>query len=154
MGDLGDRVRELGHVQFFPQDLEAMADEVDRLERYVVELDAAFDDAVSNPRDQHHTMAELYEYRMLYNAFAARFWADQGKAVKSRRHHDGELCFDGQYFIVVADLHPYGQVSNHYPVADWDLFHVHEVERAPQWDGHTPAEAASRMRAALWGATI
>lgn len=99
--------------------------------------------------DGYHTFAELYEYRMLYNAHAAEGWAQQGKAVKSWRHSDGEECFGGGWFVVVVDLHPHGQVSNHYPAADWDLFHVPEVETAPEWDGHTPADAAARLRAAL-----
>lgn len=99
--------------------------------------------------DGYHTFAELYEYRMLYNAHAAEGWAQQGKAVKSWRHSDGEECFGGGWFVVVVDLHPHGQVSNHYPAADWDLFHVPEVDRAPEWDGHTPAQAAERLRAAL-----
>lgn len=99
--------------------------------------------------DGYHTFDELYEYRMLYNAHAAEGWAQQGKAVKSWRHSDGEECFGGGWFVVVVDLYPHGQVSNHYPAADWGLFHVPEVERAPEWDGHTPQEAARRLRAAL-----
>lgn len=99
--------------------------------------------------DGYHTFAELYEYRMLYNAHAAEGWAQQGKVVKSWRHSDGEECFGGGWFVVVVDLYPHGQVSNHYPAADWDLFHVPEVDRAPEWDGHTPADAAARLRAAL-----
>jgi hypothetical protein len=99
--------------------------------------------------DGYHTFDELYEYRMLYNAHAAEGWAQQGKAVKSWRHSDGEECFGGGWFVVVVDLYPHGQVSNHYPAADWGLFHVPEVDRAPEWDGHTPQEAARRLRAAL-----
>jgi len=99
--------------------------------------------------DGYHTFDELYEYRMLYNAHAAEGWAQQGKAVKSWRHSDGEECFGGGWFVVVVDLYPHGQVSNHYPAADWDLFHVPEVDCAPEWDGHTPQEAAQRLRASL-----
>lgn len=100
--------------------------------------------------DGYHTFDELYEYRMLYNAHAARGWLDAGiPVVKSWRHSDGELCFgQGGWFIVTAEL-PTGQVSNHYPQEAWELFEVPEVERAPEWDGHTPGEAAQRLRAAL-----
>lgn len=104
---------------------------------------------VQHEGDGYHTHAELYRYRMLYNAHAAKAWADKGVAVKSWRHSDGELCFDGGWFVVVATLHPHGQVSNHYEAEHWDLFDVPEVERAPEWDGHTPAEAADRLAAAL-----
>lgn len=102
------------------------------------------------PRDRHHTMRELYEYRLLYNAHAANEWAKHGTypVVKSYYHHDGELCFGGGWFIVTAEL-PSGQVSNHYKNEDWDLFNVPAVDRAPEWDGHTPAQASARLLAEL-----
>jgi hypothetical protein len=109
---------------------------------------ALLDEFMANPRDEYHTMAELYEYRMLYNAWAARYFADQGQAVKSWKHHDGEPCFDGYYFIVCLWTTE-GLVTNHYKREDWDLFRVPEVETAPEWDGHTPAEAARRLRVML-----
>lgn len=40
---------------------------------------------------------------------------------------------------------PNGQVSNHYEMKDWSLFKIPEVDRAPEWDGHTPEEAADRI---------
>lgn len=101
--------------------------------------------------DGHHTFGELYEYRMLYNAHAARGWFTAGiPVVKSWRHHDGEECFGGGWFIVTATL-PTGQVSNHYKAEHWGLFNVPEVRVAPVWDGHTPREAAIRLRLALLG---
>lgn len=103
--------------------------------------------------DGYHTHNELYEYRTLYHAHAARAWALDGLEVtKSWRHADGGLCFGGGWFIVTAQL-PTGQVSNHYPERDWPLFDVPEVERPAEWDGHTPQEAAERLRAALSGGT-
>ena len=62
--------------------------------------------------DGYHTFAELYEYRMLYNALAANAMPD--KATKSWRHSDGELCFGGGWFVVVLDL-PAGQVTKPLP---------------------------------------
>ena len=102
-------------------------------------------------RDEHHSMAELYHYRMLYNAVAIMAWRREGiSVVKSLKHHDGEFCFGGGWFIVTAQL-PTGQVSNHYQTQHWDLFAVPEVEEAPQWDGHTPDEAAKRIKKYLMG---
>lgn len=99
--------------------------------------------------DGYHTHEELYEYRMLYNAHAARGWLAAGiPVVKSWRHSDGELCFGGGWFVVYATL-PAGQVSNHYKTEFWDLFDVPEVDLAPEYDDHTPAEAARRLRADL-----
>lgn len=99
--------------------------------------------------DGYHTHRELYEYRMLYNAHAARGWLAAGiPVVKSWRHSDGKACFGGGWFVVVATL-PTGQVSNHYKDRFWDLFDVPEVDLPPEYDGHTPAEAAARLHAAL-----
>ena len=101
--------------------------------------------------DGYHTHNELYEYRVLYHAHAARHWLACGYPVtKSWNHADGVLCFGGGWFIVTAQL-PTGQVSNHYAAKDWPLFDVPEVKRPAEWDGHTPQEAAARIRAALNG---
>ena len=93
--------------------------------------------------DGYHTFNELYYYRMLYNAaffnLLPKEWVH-----KSKRHHTGEECFGGGWFIVMANL-PTGQVSNHYELKDWDLFKVPEKEIADEWDGHTPQEAAKRI---------
>lgn len=100
--------------------------------------------------DGFHTFDELYEFRLLYHAHAARYWVSQGWAVtKSWRHSDGEKCFGGGWFIVTAQL-PSGQISNHYPSPDWDLFKdIEEVELAPEWDGHEAKDVTSRLRLAL-----
>lgn len=98
-------------------------------------------------RDEHHTMDELYRYRMLYNAAAVEGWCARGiPVVKSQRHSDGEV-WEG-YFIVTAQL-PTGQVSNHYKDEDWDYFRVPSVRVAPEWDGHDAAEGECRLRAYL-----
>ncbi|MFE5290199.1 hypothetical protein ACFRAQ_35050 [Nocardia sp. NPDC056611] len=97
--------------------------------------------------DGYHTFDELYEYRMLYNALLFNEWAAQGKydVHKSVRHSDGSVCFDGGWFVVVAQL-PTGQVSNHYPIPDWYKFRVPIRSTAAEWDGHSPADVAERMR--------
>ena len=127
----------------------ALVARADAAEARVRAVEAERDDYRDNPRDEHHTMAEVYDYRMLYNAHAARGWLNAGvPVVKSRRHSDGEPCFGGGWFIVTATL-PTGQVSNHYRDKNWDLFDVPEVDLPPEYDGHTPADAADRLRAAL-----
>lgn len=102
--------------------------------------------------DGYHTFKELYEFRLLYNAHLFNEWAAQGKydVHKSQRHSDGELCFGRtDYFIVVATL-PTGQISNHYPMSDWNLFKCIAVKKAKHhWDGHTSQDVATRLRDAL-----
>lgn len=102
-----------------------------------------------NTSDGYHTFNELYEFRKAYNAALFNEWAASGKhhVHKSWRHHDGELCFGGGWFIVVAVL-PTGQISNHYEAKDWDLFAVPETERALfMFDGHTGADVIARLKA-------
>lgn len=96
--------------------------------------------------DGYHSFKELYDYRLAYNAALFNEWASKGinQVVKSKRHSDGFKCFDGNWFIVVAQL-PTGQITNHYELKYWDLFKVKEVEKAPMWDGHTPKQALARL---------
>jgi hypothetical protein len=102
--------------------------------------------------DGYHTFDELYEFRKLYNAALFNVWAtfDVYDVHKSWRHHDGEECFGGGWFIVMATL-PTGQISNHYEAKDWDLFRVTERDRANGWDGHTAADVAVRLRTLILG---
>lgn len=115
--------------------------------------------------DGYHTFNELYEFRKVYNAALFNEWAKSAKVIgwknpvihenpiyeakydvhKSWKHHDGELCFGGGWFIVVAVL-PTGQISNHYEAKDWDLFKIPEVEKAKyEFDGHTSNDVLQRL---------
>jgi hypothetical protein len=101
-----------------------------------------------NTSDGYHTFNELYEFRKAYNVALFNEWAAGGKCSvhKSWRHHDGELCFGGGWFIVVAVL-PNGQISNHYEAKDWDLFAIPETERALfEFDGHTGSDVIARLK--------
>lgn len=98
--------------------------------------------------DGHHTFDELYEYRKVYNAafFNMLFVSGKYEVQKSERHSDGELCFGGGWFIVVADL-PTGQISNHYRLGDWGLFKIPSVKKCTViYDGHTPESALNRLQ--------
>lgn len=91
--------------------------------------------------DGYHTFNELYHHRavlfsVIVKAFPERAW-------KARQHHDGTM-YDGM-FIVGIDT-PVGQASYHYDINPyWDMFACRELERAPEWDGHTPAQAIERI---------
>lgn len=96
--------------------------------------------------DGYHTFNELYEFRKLYNAALFNEWYRLGKydVHKSKRHHDNQECFGGGWFIVMATT-PYGQISNHYELKDWDLFKCVVKDRADEWDGHTPQDVISTL---------
>jgi hypothetical protein len=121
--------------------------------------------------DGYHTFNELYEFRKIYNAALFNEWAlkwrqrqdaiQKGMIVtadmvfpkydvhKSWRHNDGELCFGGGWFIVVAVL-PTGQISNHYEAKDWELFKVPEYDIAKYpFDGHTAKDVINRLKSIL-----
>ena len=91
--------------------------------------------------DGYHTFNELYHHRaVLFSVIVKAF---QEKAWKARLHHDGTM-YDGM-FIVGIDT-PEGQASYHYDIDPyWDMFECRELERAPEWDGHTPAQAIERI---------
>jgi len=111
----------------------------------------------NNISDGYHTFDELYEFRKLYNAALFNEWGEdynyakgidttQYNVHKSKRHNDGELCFGGGWFIVVAVL-PTGQISNHYKLEDWDLFKIPEYPKALyEFDGHTPKDVIERLK--------
>jgi hypothetical protein len=98
--------------------------------------------------DGYHSFKELYEFRKIYNAVLFNEWHRQGmyQVHKSWKHHDGELCFGGGWFIVVAEL-PDGQISNHYEESDWRLFEIDEFETAQsEFDGHTSQDVLKRLK--------
>ena len=72
--------------------------------------------------DGFHTFEELYEFRKVYNAALFNEWYRCGiySVHKSKKHGDGEECFGGGWFIVMATT-PDGQISNHYEMKDWEL---------------------------------
>ena len=120
--------------------------------------------------DGYHTFNELYQFRKIYNALLFNEWAKQTTEIKewakdeqgrlyakvvstkykydvhkSLRHHNGELCFGGGWFVVVAIL-PSGQITNHYKVEDWSKFKIPTVEKALYpFDNHTTNDVINRL---------
>lgn len=119
--------------------------------------------------DGYHTFGQLYDCRLAYNAVLFNEWATENShetearlghnammgdtqlprikynVHKSKRHYDGELCFGGGWFIVVAVL-PTGQITNHYKLEDWDKFNIPETDTAlVEFDGHTTDDVITRL---------
>ncbi len=102
---------------------------------------------INEVSDGYHTFNELYDFRKMYNAVLFNEWAEAGKyeVHKSLKHNDGEECFGGGWFIVVAIL-PDGQITNHYKIEDWELFSLPVKDRALyKYDGHTGADVLQRL---------
>ena len=94
--------------------------------------------------DGYHTFNELYLHRntlfaVLCNTYRSAAW-------KSMRHADGYMYDD--YFIAGIQT-PAGMVTYHIELLHWDLFDVPELERAPEYDGHTSADVLDRLPSLL-----
>ena len=91
--------------------------------------------------DGYHTFNELYHHRaalfsVICNDRPALAW-------KSKLHHDGTM-YDGMFIVGIET--PDGQATYHYDIDPyWEMFNVQELPQAPEWDGHTPAQAIERI---------
>ena len=94
--------------------------------------------------DGYHTFNELYLHR--YTLFAVLCNTYRSDAWKSMRHADGSMYDD--YFIAGIQT-PAGMVTYHIELLHWDLFDVPELERAPEYDGHTSADVLDRLPSLL-----
>ena len=87
------------------------------------------------------TLNELYHHRavlfsVIVKNFATRAW-------KSKLHADGTM-YEGMFIVGIET--PDGQATYHYDVEPyWDMFRCKEIDRAPEWDGHTPDQAIERI---------
>ena len=91
--------------------------------------------------DGYHTFNELYHHRAVLFSVIVKAFPDL--AWKSKKHHDGTM-YDGMFIVGINT--PHGQATYHYDIEPyWDMFRCPELERAPEWDGHTPEEAINRI---------
>lgn len=103
---------------------------------------------IQNISDGYHTFKELYQFRMLYNALLVNVLSER-ITYKTLRHDNGELCFGGDYFLVVIMLPTGKEIRNHYHISDWSCFQIREEYQAIGWDGHTSDDVLNRMREVL-----
>ena len=91
--------------------------------------------------DGYHTFNELYDHRArLFSVIVAAF---PERAWKSKMHHDGTM-YDGMFIVGIKT--PDGQATYHYDIDPyWSMFRCKEIDRAPEWDGHTQEQAIERI---------
>lgn len=110
--------------------------------------------------DGYHTFDELYDHRIaLYIALCREIQEfeyhgdirNQGedynhkKVWRSKFHHDGK-GYDG-WFIMGVNKKNGTQISYHLPNKEWENTDFAEtLEKAPEWDGHTPADVIERLK--------
>lgn len=91
--------------------------------------------------DGYHTFNELYHHRA--TLFSVICNSRPELAWKSKLHHDGTM-YDGMFIVGIET--PEGQATYHYDIDPyWEMFSVQELPKAPEWDGHTPAQAIERI---------
>jgi len=91
--------------------------------------------------DGYHTFNELYHHRaVLFSVVVANY---PEYSWKSKKHNDGTM-YDGMFIVGIET--PDGQATYHYNIDPyWDMFKCRELDKAPEWDGHTPAQAIERI---------
>lgn len=97
-----------------------------------------------NTSDGYHTFNELYHHRAVLFSVIVSCFPDL--AWKSKQHSDpiNSPMYDGM-FIVGIDT-PKGQATYHYDIDPyWNMFKCKELEKAPEYDGHSPDEAIKRI---------
>lgn len=107
--------------------------------------------------DGYHTFGELYEHRVaLYIAICKRVRSGdlvrrvdghgyENPVWRSRLHADGS-SFDG-WFILGIRKEPGKQITYHLPMERWsDTSFAETLEKAPEWDGHTPDDVLQRLK--------
>ena len=137
---------EWGTIQYFTYHDEKITDE--ELEKLVNHLLNQNDELNDENEKLNNQIQELYQFRLLYNAHLFNEWAENGKyeVYKSKKHDTGDVCFDGEWFIVVAIL-PTGQITNHYNIKDWDLFKIPSIDKVKdKFDGHTSTDVLDRLK--------
>jgi hypothetical protein len=94
--------------------------------------------------DGYHTFNEMYDHRCAL--FVALMVACPAISWRSRLHAGGTGS-EG-WWIGGMDL-PAGTITYHLQDSDWHLLDrsgVRTLDRAPEWDGHTSADVAMRIK--------
>ena len=114
---------------------------VDDTCREVIDYLKAQEPITGETSDGYHTFNELYHHRaVLFSVIVANY---PDRAWKSKKHHDGTM-YDGMFIVGINT--PDGQATYHYDIEPyWDMFKCRVLDNAPEWDGHTPAQAIERI---------
>lgn len=116
-------------------------------------LERVYDDIVGAKEsgeisDGYHTFNELYEHRNWLFIQMCEWIREAGYGCwKSKKHSDGSEI-EG-WFIAGYGTKAGEQITYHLPMRLWDScdsFVFEELEKAPEWDGHTPNDVLIRLK--------
>ena len=97
--------------------------------------------------DGYHTFDDLYEHRCTLFVLLLNALTDLDEDIvtwKSRVHSDG-TSYKGWF---IAGLHSAGgeQITYHLPDKFWSILSLpQELDKAPEFDGHTPQDVLTRL---------
>lgn len=108
--------------------------------------------------DGYHTFNELYDHRVELFITICRVIHGLGRlgllstqqpndmcVWKSIKHSDG-VELEG-WFIMGVSKTKGDQMTYHLPISRWDdCFFAEELERSPEWDGHTSDDVLKRLK--------
>lgn len=111
--------------------------------------------------DGDHTFDELYDHRIeLFIAMCRQFSyirkgskGDQGEDIITHAFnvwrselHDNGSRYDG-WFVLGINKEKGKQITYHLPMSRWnDCDFAETLDRAPEFDGHTPADVIERLK--------
>lgn len=108
--------------------------------------------------DGYHTFDELYDHRITLfiamcslmhqvdTSLVARLSRSGPRTWKSKLHGDGEPAPVG-WFVAGIYRAPGEQITYHIPIARWhECWFMTELNQAPDFDGHTPADVITRLK--------
>lgn len=96
--------------------------------------------------DGHHTFGELYEHRIVNYIALCKQLSCLTTSVWMSLFHSDESSFDG-YFVLGINKEKGTQITYHLPLTYWDecLKFAEELDKAPEFDGHTSADVLTRI---------
>lgn len=105
--------------------------------------------------DGYHTFKELYDHRIALWQALLSLQADINNEVgvgrneiwKSTKHYD-DTVYDG-WFISGLRMKQGQQMTYHLPMSEWASTPGIELDRAPEWDGHTSDDVITRLKTLL-----
>ena len=115
---------------------------------------------VEQASDGFHSFEELYEHRntllialcknmICYLGATSQEHAKTFPTIwRSRRHADGELCFEkGEWFVMGIGKEKGEQITYHLPISKWEETNFAEtLDNAPPYDNHTPNDVLDRIK--------
>lgn len=126
----------------------ATVDEHYRLIRrkgYILQPDGTYKFS-GNVSDGYHTFNELYDHRNILFMIICNYlrYNATDRSWKSKRHSDGSM-YDG-WFIAGINQEQGRQMTYHVPMKYWEDYLCEELEKAPEFDGHTPYHSLRRLK--------